>query len=183
MFYGLTIFSVFIFTYLLLRIYWWNQFIVGAIRAKDATEAAAKNVTGQIAQTVLPHFTSRQKCPSGCNTNIYPLFPPTPVSSEGPTMHTDSSHNDWLLGDLPQVQVSEGEEYETSPKPWFGPIGEEYATQYTCKWTGAGLSQNGSTSTYQGPTFQTYIPCQYYPGYKTIEKKIAGQTVMSTKGV
>ena len=103
-------------------------------------------------------------------------------------LKTDSSLNVWLYGDQPEALyynprmygnkypnhrvTEEEEETEDNPQPFFNNITDntdqeepiEGVTYYDCV---KDLSPKGTNT-----EFRTTIPCQYYPGYKTLNRCI-----------
>ena len=83
----------------------------------------------------------------------------------------DNSENQWTDGDVPSIggtkqgYLNLGK--KAQPMPYFG--GDNDSPQYTCKWTD---DPSKMTDMNRGTQFTTTIPCEYYPGYKTISKKL-----------
>jgi Ca2+/Na+ antiporter len=81
----------------------------------------------------------------------------------------DNSQNAWEEGDIPSIGATKqgylalGEEAE--PMPYYG--GDSTTTKYQCKWM---YDPAKRTNMNRGTEFTTTIPCEYYPGYKTINK-------------
>lgn len=128
------------------------------------------------------------KCPSTCKPKPTPDIKPKKIKEKViNNLKTDSSLNVWLYGDQPEAlyynprmyrnkypnhRVTEEEEYIDKPQPWFNQITENTdqeepilgATYYDCVKE---LSPSGTK-----PEFRTSIPCQYYPGYETLQRCI-----------
>jgi Ca2+/Na+ antiporter len=81
----------------------------------------------------------------------------------------DNSENQWVDGDIPSIggtkqgYLNLGK--KAAPMPYYG--GDPLTPQYTCKWTD---DPSKMTNMNRGTQFTTKIPCEYYPGYKTISK-------------
>jgi len=135
---------------------------------------------------------SDPKCPSKCKqkSKSTPNINPNRIKEKVlNNLKTDSSLNVWLYGDQPEAlyynermygnkyqlhRITEEEEPETeySPQPWFNEITDntdqeepiQGVTYYDCV---KDLSPEGTKT-----EFRTTIPCQYYPGYKTLHRCI-----------
>ena len=130
---------------------------------------------------------SGPKCPRKCKPKPSPNIKPKRIKEKvRNNLKTDSSLNVWLYGDqqealyynprtyeekYPDYRVSD-EETIDSPQPWFNQIEDnteqeepvEGVTYYDCIKE---LSPEGTKA-----EFRTTIPCQYYPGYKTLHRCI-----------
>ena len=130
------------------------------------------------------------KCPSKCKAkpNPNPNIVPTRINEKVKNkLKTDSSLNVWLYGDQPEAlyynpriygnkydnpRITEDEETIDKPQPWFNQITEnteqkdpiQGVTYYNCVKE---LSPKGTPV-----EFRTTIPCNYYPGYETLNKCI-----------
>jgi hypothetical protein len=91
------------------------------------------------------------------------------INNIGNEVWLDNSQNVWADGDIPSIGATKtgylalGEEAE--PMPYYG--GDSNTTQYKCKWVHDPAKK---TNMNYGTEFTTTIPCEYYPGYKTISK-------------
>ena len=127
------------------------------------------------------------KCPRKCKPKPNPNIKPKRIKEKVlNNLKTDSSLNVWLYGDQPEAlyynprmygnkypdhRVTE-EETTDSPQPWFNQITDntdqeepvQGVTYYDCVKE---LSPKGTKA-----EFRTAIPCQYYPGYKTLQRCI-----------
>ena len=85
----------------------------------------------------------------------------------------DNSENAWENGDIPSIggtkqgYLALGDKAE--PMPYYG--GTTNNQRYTCKWTDDPAKMtNMNQATNRNMEFTTTIPCEYYPGYKTVSK-------------
>lgn len=81
----------------------------------------------------------------------------------------DNSENAWEEGDIPTIggtkhgYLALGDKAE--PMPYYG--GNSETPKYTCKWKD---DPSKRTNMNNGTEFTTTIPCEFYPGYETINK-------------
>ncbi len=165
--------------YILLWKLYWHPLLRGAREARNLADATARGITRATAHAVLPHYMLRYSCPKRCKRKTPPLEPVIvpPEMEDIREMKTDSTINTWVKGDQPEAtwgmrKTVEQKKYN-KPQPGYGPIDKKYATVYHCKWDGA---EGGNLAT-ERDEFYGYVPCQYYPGYKTTGKYIGGQRV------
>jgi hypothetical protein len=91
------------------------------------------------------------------------------INNTGNEVWLDNSQDVWKDGDIPSIGATKtgylalGEEAE--PMPYYG--GDSTTSQYKCKWI---YDPAKKTNMNYGTEFTTTIPCEYYPGYKTISK-------------
>lgn len=165
--------------YILLWRLYWHPFIKGAREARNIADATARGITRATAHAVLPNYMLRYSCPKRCKRKTPPLEPVIvpPEMEDIKEMKTDSTVNTWVGGDQPEatwgMRKTARQKKYNRPQPWYGPIDKKYATVYHCQWDGA---ENGKLAT-ERDEFYGYIPCKYYPGYKTAGRYIGGKKI------
>lgn len=88
---------------------------------------------------------------------------------EGNEVSLDNSQDVFSKGDIPSIGATEkgykklGDDAE--PKPFYK--GDKLTKTYTCRWNG---DPNKMTNMDKGLTFDSTIPCEYFPGYVSISK-------------
>ena len=131
----------------------------------NKTRNTAKEFVRPILKNILPDSFIK-KCPSKDNNNKQSVTYEYNIGNE---VWLDNSQNAWEEGDVPSIGATKtgylalGEEAE--PMPYYG--GDITASQYKCKWI---YDPAKKTNMNRGNEFTTTIPCEYYPGYKTISK-------------
>ena len=127
-----------------------------------------KNTAKDFARTVIKDIFPKsfiKSCPSKENPSVQVEY----NYNSGNEVLLDNSQNNWEDGDIPTIGATKqgylalGEEAE--PMPYYG--GDPQTPQYTCKWTD---DPSKMTNMNRGLEFTTTIPCEYYPGYKTINQ-------------
>jgi hypothetical protein len=127
-----------------------------------------KNTAKDFARTVIKDIFPKsfiKSCPSKENPSVQVEY----NYNSGNEVLLDNSQNTWEDGDIPTIGATKqgylalGEEAE--PMPYYG--GDSQTPQYTCKWTD---DPSKMTNMNRGLEFTTTIPCEYYPGYKTINQ-------------
>lgn len=127
-----------------------------------------KNTAKDFARTVIKDIFPKsfiKSCPSKENPSVQVEY----NYNSGNEVLLDNSQNTWEDGDIPTIGATKqgylalGEEAE--PMPYYG--GDPQTPQYTCKWTD---DPSKMTNMNRGLEFTTTIPCEYYPGYKTINQ-------------
>jgi hypothetical protein len=127
-----------------------------------------KNTAKDFARTVIKDIFPKsfiKSCPSKTNPNIQVEY----SYNSGNEVLLDNSQNVWEEGDIPTIGATKkgylalGQEAE--PMPYYG--GDPQTPKYKCKWTD---DPSKMTNMNRGLEFETTIPCEYYPGYKTINQ-------------
>jgi heme/copper-type cytochrome/quinol oxidase subunit 4 len=127
-----------------------------------------KNTAKDFARTVIKDIFPKsfiKSCPSKTNPNIQVEY----SYNSGNEVLLDNSQNVWEEGDIPTIGATKkgylalGKEAE--PMPYYG--GDPQTPKYKCKWTD---DPSKMTNMNRGLEFETTIPCEYYPGYKTINQ-------------
>lgn len=134
------------------------------VNIMNKTRNTAKDFARTVVKDILPNSFIKS-CPSKKNPKVNVQY----NYNTGNEVWLDNSQNVWEEGDIPTIGATKqgylalGKEAE--PMPYYG--GDPKTPQYTCKWTDDPAKR---TSMNQGTTFTTTIPCEYYPGYKTVSK-------------
>lgn len=133
----------------------------------NKSQKTAKEFIIPVIKNLLPETISK-KCPSKTNPNKNVEF----NYNTGNELWLDNSEDVWKEGDIPTIGATKdgylalGEEAE--PMPYYG--GDPETPQYTCEWNGdpAKMTNMNRRGASPGTKFTTTIPCEYYPGYKTV---------------
>ena len=134
------------------------------VNIMNKTKDTAKDFARTVIKDIFPKSFIKS-CPSKTNPNIQVEF----NYNTGNEVLLDNSQNVWEEGDIPTIGATKqgylalGEEAE--PMPYYG--GDPQTPKYKCKWTD---DPSKMTNMNQGLEFETTIPCEYYPGYKTINQ-------------
>lgn len=144
------------------RIYY-DNYTLGEYRAIKFATDSTSNIFKEFASAILPDYITRHKCPKGCHRkgHLHPKHKVPIISDDDiKEMSTDSTLDNWKDGDILQRGCTVENNINNcppalidSPKPWYGQ-GDKYQTMYHC------VNENGKE-------FVGYIPCQYFPNYKT----------------
>jgi len=137
----------------------------------NKTKLTAKEFAIPIIKNMLPENLIKN-CPSKNNPSKTVEY----KYNEGNELWLDNSENVWKDGDIPSIGATRdgylalGEEAE--PMPYYG--GDPQTPQYTCEWKDdpAKMTNMNRRGASPGTRFTTTIPCEYYPGYKTISSNI-----------
>jgi len=130
----------------------------------NKTKNTAKDFARTIVKDIFPKSFIKS-CPSKINPKVTVQY----NYNNGNEVWLDNSQNMWEEGDIPEIGATKqgylalGDKAE--PSPYYG--GDPKTPQYTCKWTDDPAKR---TDMNRGTTFTTTIPCEYYPGYKTVSK-------------
>lgn len=136
---------------------------IDAINVMNKTKETAKDFARTVVRNIFPKSIIKS-CPSKENPSRTVSF----NYESGNEVSLDNSQNVWEEGDIPTIGATKqgylalGEEAE--PMPYYG--GDPTATSYTCEWTGDPAKRTDMNN--KNIQFQTTIPCEYYPGYKTV---------------
>jgi hypothetical protein len=136
----------------------------------NKTKATSKEFAVPIIKNILPE-TMIKKCISKKNPKETIQY----SYDTGNEVWLDNSEDVWKTGDIPSIGATKdgylalGEKAE--PMPYYG--GDKETPQYTCEWQDdpskmTNMNRRGASP---GTRFTTTIPCEYYPGYKTISSK------------
>jgi hypothetical protein len=137
------------------------------VNIMNKTRNTSKDFIRPILKNILPDSYVKS-CPSKNNDKTNP----NPVNYSyniGNEVSLDNSQDLWTDGDIPSIGATKtgylalGEDAE--PMPYYG--GNSTTSQYKCKWI---YDPAKKTNMNRGTEFTTTIPCEYYPGYKTISK-------------
>jgi len=140
-----------------------NNQDIDAINVMKKTKETAKDFARTVVQNIFPKSIIKS-CPSKENPSRTVSF----NYESGNEVLLDNSQNIWEEGDIPTIGATKqgylalGEEVE--PMPYYG--GDPTTPKYTCEWTGDPAKRTNMNN--QGIRFETTIPCEYYPGYKTV---------------
>jgi hypothetical protein len=139
----------------------------------NKTRNTAKDFAKTVVKNVFPKDFIKS-CPSKVNPKVTVQYD----YNTGNEVWLDNSQNVWKDGDIPENILSEDsapknankQEYlalskKNEPSPYYG--GDALTPQYTCEWTSDPAKM---TDMNRGTRFTSTIPCEYYPGYKTISK-------------
>jgi hypothetical protein len=130
----------------------------------NKTKDTAKDFARTVIKDIFPKSFIKS-CPSKTKPGVQVEF----NYNSGNEILLDNSQNVWEEGDIPTIGATKqgylalGEEAE--PMPYYG--GDSQTPKYTCKWTD---DPSKMTNMNRGLEFTTTIPCEYYPGYKTINQ-------------
>lgn len=146
------------------------------IKIANKTRNTAKDFAKTVIKDIFPKDFIKS-CPSKKNPKVTVSYD----YNSGNEVWLDNSQDVWRDGDIPENSLNEGSfpnnqdpskktEYlalskKNQPSPYYG--GDPTTPQYTCEWTGDPAKM---TDMNRGTRFTTTIPCEYYPGYKTISK-------------
>jgi len=146
------------------------------VNITNKTRNTAKDFARTVVKNVFPKDFIKS-CPSKENPKVTVSYD----YNSGNEVWLDNSQDVWKDGDIPENNLSESSfpnnqdpnkktEYlalakKNQPSPYYG--GDPTTPQYTCEWTGDPAKM---TDMNRGTRFTTTIPCEYYPGYKTISK-------------
>jgi hypothetical protein len=134
------------------------------VNIMNKTKNTAKDFIIPILKDILPDSYVKS-CPPKDNNKPSVNY----ENNVGNEVWLDNSQNAWEEGDIPSIGATKkgylalGEEAE--PMPYYG--GDSKTAQYKCKWI---YDPAKRTNMNRGTEFTTTIPCEYYPGYKTINK-------------
>ena len=134
------------------------------VNIMNKTKNTAKEFIIPILKDILPDSYVKS-CPPKDNNKPSVNY----ENNVGNEVWLDNSQNAWEEGDIPSIGATKkgylalGEEAE--PMPYYG--GDSKTAQYKCKWI---YDPAKRTNMNRGTEFTTTIPCEYYPGYKTINK-------------
>ena len=134
------------------------------VNIMNKTKNTAKDFARTIVKDIFPKSFIKS-CPSKINPKVTVQY----NYNNGNEVWLDNSQNMWEEGDIPEIGATKqgylalGDKAE--PSPYYG--GDPKTPQYTCKWTDDPAKM---TDMNRGTTFTTTIPCEYYPGYKTVSK-------------
>lgn len=135
-----------------------------AVNIMNKTKNTAKDFARTIIKDIFPKSFIKS-CPSKDKPEITIQYD----YNNGNEVWLDNSQNMWEEGDIPEIGATKqgylalGDKAE--PSPYYG--GDPKTPQYTCQWTDDPAKR---TNMNRGTTFTTTIPCEYYPGYKTVSK-------------
>jgi heme/copper-type cytochrome/quinol oxidase subunit 4 len=146
------------------------------VNIANKTRNTAKDFAKTVVKNVFPKDFIKS-CPSKENPKVTVSYD----YNTGNEVWLDNSQDVWKDGDVPENNLTESSfpdnqdpskktEYlalskNNQPSPYYG--GDEFTPKYTCEWTGDPAKM---TDMNRGTRFETTIPCDYYPGYKTIKK-------------
>lgn len=140
-----------------------NNQDIDAINVMNKTKETAKDFARTVVRNVFPSSFIKS-CPSKENPSRTVSF----NYESGNEVSLDNSQNMWVEGDIPTIGATKqgylalGEEAE--PMPYYG--GDKFTPEYTCEWSGDPSKRTNMN--HKDIRFKTTIPCEYYPGYKTI---------------
>jgi len=140
-----------------------NNQDIDAINVMNKTKETAKDFARTVVRNVFPSSFIKS-CPSKENPSRTVSF----NYESGNEVSLDNSQNMWQEGDIPTIGATKqgylalGEEAE--PMPYYG--GDKFTPEYTCEWSGDPAKRTNMN--HKDIRFKTTIPCEYYPGYKTI---------------
>jgi heme/copper-type cytochrome/quinol oxidase subunit 4 len=136
---------------------------IDAINVMNKTKETAKDFARTVVRNIFPKSFIKS-CPSKENPSRTVSF----NYESGNEVSLDNSQNVWEEGDIPTIGATKqgylalGEEAE--PMPYYG--GDPTTPTYKCEWTGDPAKRTDMNN--KNIQFQTTIPCEYYPGYKTV---------------
>lgn len=134
------------------------------VNIMNKTKNTAKDFTKTVIKDIFPKSFIKS-CPSKINPKVNVEY----NYNTGNEVWLDNSENQWLDGDIPSIGATKqgylalGDKAE--PSPYYG--GDPKTPQYTCEWTDDPAKR---TDLNRETKFTTTIPCEYYPGYKTVSK-------------
>jgi heme/copper-type cytochrome/quinol oxidase subunit 4 len=142
----------------------------------NKTRNTAKDFAKTVVKNVFPKDFIKT-CPSKENPKVTVQYD----YNTGNEVWLDNSQDVWRDGDIPENNLTESSfpnnqdpskktEYLAlskinQPSPYYG--GDSLTPKYTCEWTDDPAKM---TDMNRGTRITTTIPCEYYPGYKTISK-------------
>lgn len=148
------------------------------VNIANKTRNTAKDFAKTVVKNVFPKDFIKS-CPSKVNPKVTVQY----NYNTGNEVWLDNSQNVWKDGDIPENILNEDsapknankQEYlalskKNEPSPYYG--GDASTPQYTCEWTSdpAKMTDMSIGTMNRGTRFTSTIPCEYYPGYKTISK-------------
>lgn len=148
------------------------------VNIANKTRNTAKDFVKTVVKDVFPKDFVKS-CPSKVNPKVTVQYD----YNTGNEVWLDNSQNVWRDGDIPENILSEDsapneedkQEYlalskKNEPSPYYG--GDASTPQYTCEWTSDPAKMTDMSLGPNNPKtrFTSTIPCEYYPGYKTISK-------------
>jgi Ca2+/Na+ antiporter len=148
------------------------------VNIANKTRNTAKDFAKTVVKNVFPKDFIKS-CPSKINPKVTVQYD----YNTGNEVWLDNSQNVWRDGDIPENILNEDsapknankQEYlalskKNEPSPYYG--GDALTPQYTCEWTSdpAKMTDMSRGPMNRGTRFTSTIPCEYYPGYKTISK-------------
>lgn len=128
----------------------------------NKTKETAKDFARTVIKDIFPKSFVKS-CPDKKN----PKNTVTYNYNTGNEVWLDNSNNQWEEGDIPTIGATKqgylalGDKAE--PMPYYG--GNPETPKYTCKWK---YDPANMTNMNNGTQFTTTIPCEFYPGYETI---------------
>jgi hypothetical protein len=133
----------------------------------DKTKNTAKDFARTVVKDIFPKSFIKS-CPSKNNPDVKVEY----NYNSGNEVWLDNSENVWVDGDIPTIGATKQGYLElghkAEPRPYYG--GDPKTPQYTCKWIDDPAKITGMNRLDKNMEFTTTIPCEYYPGYKTISK-------------
>ena len=148
------------------------------VNIANKTRNTAKDFAKTVVKNVFPKDFIKS-CPSKVNPKVTVQYD----YNTGNEVWLDNSQNVWRDGDIPENILSEDsapknankQEYlalskKNEPSPYYA--GDALTPQYTCEWTSDPAKMTDMSLGPNNPKtrFTSTIPCEYYPGYKTISK-------------
>lgn len=148
------------------------------VNIANKTRNTAKDFAKTVVKNIFPKDFIKS-CPSKENPKVTVQYD----YNTGNEVWLDNSQNVWKDGDIPENILSDDsapnnankEEYlalskKNEPSPYYG--GDALTPEYTCEWTSdpAKMTDMSIGTMNRGTRFTSTIPCEYYPGYKTISK-------------
>jgi heme/copper-type cytochrome/quinol oxidase subunit 4 len=148
------------------------------VNIASKTRKTAKDFAKTVVKNVFPKDFIKS-CPSKVNPKVTVQYD----YNTGNEVWLDNSQNVWKDGDIPENILREDsapknankQEYlalskKNEPSPYYG--GDTLTPQYTCEWTSDPAKMTDMSLGPNNPKtrFTSTIPCEYYPGYKTISK-------------
>ena len=134
------------------------------VNIMNKTKDTAKDFARTVVKDIFPQSFIKS-CPSKHNPKAIVEY----NYNSGNEVWLDNSENAWEEGDIPTIGATKqgylalGKGAE--PSPYYG--GDPETPKYTCEWTDDPAKM---TDMNRGTKFTTTIPCEYYPGYKTVSK-------------
>jgi hypothetical protein len=128
----------------------------------NKTKETAKDFARTVIKDIFPKSFVKS-CPDRTN----PKNTVTYNYNTGNEVWLDNSNNQWEEGDIPTIggtkqgYLALGDKAE--PMPYYG--GNPETPKYTCKWK---YDPSKMTNMNNGTKFTTTIPCEFYPGYETV---------------
>lgn len=146
------------------------------VNIANKTRNTAKDFARTVVKDVFPK-SFLKSCPSKKNPNVTVQY----NYNIGNEVWLDNSQNVWSEGDIAENSFGESSfpnnadpankkgylelSKKNEPMPYYG--GDPTTPKYTCEWID---DPSKMTDLNRGTKFTTTIPCEYYPGYRTINK-------------